>query len=86
VAGAFGSEGEVNGGGGEQFELLLVIIDDLEEPSDLVWLWTALNTSTFLISATYFGTVVGRCQHFQGIVVTVVEYDDQYTSFWRETL
>ena len=30
-------KGEVEGGRGEQFELL-VIIDDLEEPSDLVWL------------------------------------------------
>jgi hypothetical protein len=32
------SKREVKGSGGEQFELLLVIIDDLEEPSDLVWL------------------------------------------------
>jgi hypothetical protein len=32
------SKREVNGGGGEQFELLLVLINDLEEPSDLVWL------------------------------------------------
>jgi hypothetical protein len=31
-------KGEVKGGGGEQFELLLVLINDLEEPSDLVWL------------------------------------------------
>jgi hypothetical protein len=30
--------GEVKGGQGEQFELLLVSIDDLEEPSDLVLL------------------------------------------------
>jgi len=29
---------EVNGGRGKQLEVLLVIIDDLEEPSDLVWL------------------------------------------------
>jgi hypothetical protein len=28
----------VKGGGGEQFELLLVLINELEEPSDLVWL------------------------------------------------
>jgi hypothetical protein len=31
-------KGEVKGGGEEQFELLLVLIDALEEPSDLVWL------------------------------------------------
>jgi hypothetical protein len=31
-------KGEVKGGGEEQFELLLVIIDGLEEPSVLVWL------------------------------------------------
>ena len=31
-------KGEVKGGGWEQFELVLVIIDGLEEPSDLVWL------------------------------------------------
>jgi hypothetical protein len=30
--------GKVKGGGGEQFELLLIIIDGLEEPSNLVWL------------------------------------------------
>jgi hypothetical protein len=29
---------EVKGGRGKQLEVLLVIIDDLEEPSDLVWL------------------------------------------------
>jgi hypothetical protein len=29
-------KGEVKGGGEEQFELLLVLINDLEEPSDLV--------------------------------------------------
>jgi hypothetical protein len=28
--------------------LLLVIIDDLEEPSDLVWLWTLLYRSTYI--------------------------------------
>ena len=33
-----GSKREVKDGGGEQFELLLVLIDALEEPSDLVWL------------------------------------------------
>ncbi len=33
--------------------------------------------STFLISATYFGTMVGRCQSFHGIVVTVVECEGQ---------
>ena len=32
------SKREVKGGGGEQFEFLLVLINDLEEPSDLVWL------------------------------------------------
>jgi hypothetical protein len=32
------SKREVKGSEEEQFELLLVIIDDLEEPSDLVWL------------------------------------------------
>ena len=31
---------------------------------------------TVLLPMTY-GTVVGRCQRFQGIVVTVVEFDDQ---------
>jgi hypothetical protein len=31
-------KGNVKGGGGEQFGLLLVIIDDLDEPSDLVLL------------------------------------------------
>jgi hypothetical protein len=31
-------EGEVKGGGEERFELLLVLINDLEEPSNLVWL------------------------------------------------
>ena len=31
-------KGGVKGGGEEQFELLLVLIDALEEPSDLVWL------------------------------------------------
>jgi hypothetical protein len=31
-------KGEVKGGGEKQFELLLVLINDLEEPSDLVWL------------------------------------------------
>ena len=68
--------------------MLLVIIDDLEEPSDRLGL--ALNSfehsylyrSTFLISATYFGTVVGRCQSFQGIVVTVVEFD-AYTTIGK---
>ena len=54
VAGALGSYGnrggkrEVKGGGGEPFELLLVIIDDLEEPSDLVWLRTLLYRSTYI--------------------------------------
>ena len=39
--GSYGNRGgkrEVRGGGEEQFELLLVLINDLEEPSDLVWL------------------------------------------------
>jgi hypothetical protein len=31
-------KGEVKSGGEEQFELLLVLINDLEEPSNLVWL------------------------------------------------
>jgi hypothetical protein len=31
-------KGEVKGGGEDQFELLMVLINDLEEPSDLVWL------------------------------------------------
>jgi hypothetical protein len=31
-------KGEVKGGGEKQFELLLVLMNDLEEPSDLVWL------------------------------------------------
>jgi hypothetical protein len=31
-------KGEVKGGGEEQFELLLILIDALGEPSDLVWL------------------------------------------------
>ena len=31
-------KGEVKGGGEKQFELLMVLINDLEEPSDLVWL------------------------------------------------
>ena len=33
-----GGKREVKGGGGEQFELLLVLINELEEPSDMVWL------------------------------------------------
>jgi hypothetical protein len=39
--GSYGNRGgkrEVKGGGEEQFELLLVLIDALEEPSNLVWL------------------------------------------------
>jgi hypothetical protein len=39
--GFYGNRGckrEVKGGGGKQFELLLVLMNDLEEPSDLVWL------------------------------------------------
>ena len=39
--GSYGNRGgkrEVKVGGEEQFELLLVLFDALEEPSDLVWL------------------------------------------------
>ncbi len=39
--GSYGKRGgkrEVKGGLGEQFELLLVLVNGLEEPSDLVWL------------------------------------------------
>ena len=39
--GSYGNRGckrEVTGGQGEQFELLLVLVNGLEEPSDLVWL------------------------------------------------
>jgi hypothetical protein len=31
-------KGEVKGGGEDQFKLLMVLMNDLEEPSDLVWL------------------------------------------------
>ncbi len=31
-------KGEVKGGEEKQFELLLVLMNDLEEPSDQVWL------------------------------------------------
>jgi hypothetical protein len=45
---------EVKGGRGEQFELLLVIIDDLEEPSDLVWLRLLLYNRSTCIKPTLF--------------------------------
>ncbi len=38
-------KGEVKGSVWEQFGMLLVIIDDLEEPSDLVWLLILLYRS-----------------------------------------
>ena len=39
--GSYGNRGgkrEVKGGGEEQFQLLLVLMNDLKEPSNLVWL------------------------------------------------
>jgi hypothetical protein len=61
--GSYGNRGckrEVKGGRGEQFELLLVLINDLEEPFNLS---LALNTLIqkyvlYLLCATYFGAVV----------------------------
>jgi hypothetical protein len=51
-------KGEVKGGGEKQFELLLVLIDDLEEPSDVSGFEVQKYVHNLPTLCSYFGAMV----------------------------
>jgi hypothetical protein len=52
------SKRQVKFGGGKQFELLLVLINDLEEPFGLTLKTLIQKYVLYLLCATYFGATV----------------------------